>query len=338
MSLNAGPSSSFDNAVANLVAAGVTVVVAAGNSAVDACGTSPARAPNAITVGASDVSDHFATFSNYGSCLDLSAPGVAILSDYVGSTTATAYMDGTSMAAPHVAGAAALYLSTSPTATPAQVTSALLSNATPNVIGGAPSSTTSRLLFVGFLAAAANQPPSATITSPPVGTRVAAGTTVTLVGTATDPEDGVLPGTSLTWTSSINGALGSGTSLSTTSLSAGVHTITLTARDSKGATGTAVRTLTVVAPTTTNQPPVASFTWTCVGQTYPHQCAFDGTSSTDDVNVVSWKWSWGDGRTETHTAGTAKNTWAAAGTYNVTLTVADGSGLTSSVTRVVVVP
>ncbi len=152
MSLGGGAAPVIDSAVARTVAAGVTVVVAAGNSAADACATSPARAPDAITVAATDASDNFASFSNYGTCVDLAAPGVSILSAYAGSTTASAYLSGTSMASPHVAGAAALYLSTNPAATPAQVTGALTSNAVGGPIQGLPANTTSRLLDVEFLA------------------------------------------------------------------------------------------------------------------------------------------------------------------------------------------
>ena len=152
MSLGGGAAPVLDSAVARIVAAGVTVVVAAGNSTVDACTTSPARAPDAITVAATDASDNFASFSNYGACVDIAAPGVSVPSAYIGSNTATATLSGTSMASPHVAGAAALYLSVNPAATPAQVTTALTSNAVGGPIQGLPANTTARLLDVEFLA------------------------------------------------------------------------------------------------------------------------------------------------------------------------------------------
>ena len=103
MSLVGAASSSFDQAVQNMINAGVASVVAAGNSSADACTVSPSRLPAAITVGASDASDVFASFSNYGSCVDITAPGVAITSAYTGSSTAVVQMSGTSMATPHVA-------------------------------------------------------------------------------------------------------------------------------------------------------------------------------------------------------------------------------------------
>jgi len=261
MSLGGGASTALDNAVASLTSAGVTVVVAAGNSTADACTQSPARAPSAITVGATDNTDHFASFSNYGTCVDLDAPGVSITSDYYTSSTATATMSGTSMATPHTTGAAALYLSANPSATPAQVTSALTSNATASKVVGAPAGTPNLLLYVGFLAGATppppNQPPTATITAPANGASFTQGGTVTFTGTGTDPEDGALSGASLVWTSSLNGQIGTGASVSTASLSVGTHVVTLTAKDSKGATSVASRTVTVTAPSSTTAPAVA---------------------------------------------------------------------------------
>jgi len=112
-----GPSNqATDDAVGRLVQAGVTVVVAAGNDSLDACTRSPARVGRAITVGATDSTDALASFSNWGPCVDLFAPGVGVRSAWVDSATATTTMSGTSMATPHVAGTAALYLETHPNA------------------------------------------------------------------------------------------------------------------------------------------------------------------------------------------------------------------------------
>lgn len=131
LSLGMEPSEALDLAVHNAVAAGVTTVVAAGNDSVDACGESPARAARAITVGATNSADVRAGFSNYGPCIDLFAPGEDIPSAGIADDTATEVLSGTSMATPHVAGAAALYLETHPTATPEQVAEALAGAAIP---------------------------------------------------------------------------------------------------------------------------------------------------------------------------------------------------------------
>lgn len=152
MSLGAtSVSTALDAAVERLTQAGVTVVVAAGNSGVDACTASPARAPSAITVGASQPDDSRAVFSNFGSCLDLFAPGVAVLSAGIGGPNALTFMSGTSMASPHVAGAAALLLQKTPTLTPGQLALQLSSEATANVLKTATlgSQSPNRLLYAG---------------------------------------------------------------------------------------------------------------------------------------------------------------------------------------------
>jgi subtilisin family serine protease len=147
MSLGGGASSALDSAVTNSINAGVTYAVAAGNSNANACNSSPARAAAAITVGSTTSADGRSSFSNFGTCLDIFAPGSSITSAWSTSTTATRTISGTSMASPHVAGAAALYLATNTGASPATVRNALVNAATLNVISNVGSGSPNRLLF-----------------------------------------------------------------------------------------------------------------------------------------------------------------------------------------------
>ncbi len=154
MSLGGAANAALDTAIRNLVADGVSVSVAAGNETADACTKSPARVAEAITVAASDINDVMASFSNGGTCVDLFAPGVNVLSAWMGSDTATNTISGTSMSSPHVAGAAARYLQGNPGASPASVATALNNGATAGKITGAGRKCT--LIFVGCRPATAN--------------------------------------------------------------------------------------------------------------------------------------------------------------------------------------
>ncbi|REE95633.1 S8 family peptidase [Thermomonospora umbrina] len=147
MSLGGGASAALDDAVERAVAAGITFAVAAGNENTNACTKSPARAPNALTVGATTSGDARASFSNYGTCLDVFAPGQDITSAWIGGDTATKKISGTSMASPHVAGAAALVLAANPGHTPAQVASALTGAAATGLVTSPGSGSPNRLLF-----------------------------------------------------------------------------------------------------------------------------------------------------------------------------------------------
>ncbi|HUP44856.1 MAG TPA: S8 family serine peptidase [Thermoanaerobaculia bacterium] len=147
MSLGGSSSSALDTQVNTVIAAGVTTVVAAGNFNEDACRTSPARVPAAITVGATTETDQRAAFSNYGSCVDLFAPGTHILSAWHASPTSTAVTSGTSAAAPIAAGVAAVWLGKYPEARPDTVAHALVSQATVDVVGGLDDASPNRLLY-----------------------------------------------------------------------------------------------------------------------------------------------------------------------------------------------
>lgn len=161
MSLGGGASSAVNAAVARAVADGITYVVAAGNENSNACTRSPASAPDAITVAASTSVDSRASFSNWGTCVDIFAPGQSITSAYIGGATRITSMSGTSMASPHVAGVAALYLGSNPSATPAVVTSTLLNAATRGIITNPGTGTPNLLVYSASFAPAPPGVPAA---------------------------------------------------------------------------------------------------------------------------------------------------------------------------------
>jgi len=147
MSLGGGISTALDQAVAASIATGIPYAIAAGNDNANACNYSPARTASAVTVGATTNTDARASYSNYGTCVDIFAPGSSITSDWIGSNTATNTISGTSMATPHVAGVIALHLSLHSTDTPAQVATWLNENSTPNKVTSPGTGSPNRLLY-----------------------------------------------------------------------------------------------------------------------------------------------------------------------------------------------
>ncbi|MBA2254043.1 MAG: S8 family peptidase [Chloroflexi bacterium] len=174
MSLGGSANSALDQAVRNSIADGVSYSLAAGNDNANACNSSPARTAEGITVGATTSSDARASYSNYGTCLDIFAPGSSITSAWLNNGTNT--ISGTSMATPHVAGAAALYLQSNPSATPQQVRDQLVNTATVGVVTSAGSGSPNRLLYT--LGGSSPPPPP-----PPTGCGLAESYSGSLSGT-----------------------------------------------------------------------------------------------------------------------------------------------------------
>ncbi|MCF7967783.1 MAG: S8 family serine peptidase [Methylococcaceae bacterium] len=180
LSLGAGASSAMDTALQNSIRAGVTYTVAAGNENTAACSKSPSRVLDAIVVGATTPSDTRSDFSNYGPCLDLFAPGSSIPSSWSTSDTTTTLQSGTSMASPHAAGLAALYLATQPGATPAQVSDRLTAGASKGKVLSAGVGSPNLLLNNQFIQLAPPDAiaPTIRLTTPQEGTTVTGNVTL----------------------------------------------------------------------------------------------------------------------------------------------------------------
>lgn len=259
------------DAIQGAVNKGVAFAVAAGNEGADANNYSPSAFDNVMTVSAladfdgqtggsgaptcrSDQDDTLADFSNWGTEVDIAAPGVCILSTFPLEKGEYGTISGTSMASPHVAGALALLASVNKPLTAADVYSLynqIRSAGNYNWTDDSGDGTKEPLLDVGFFGAtlipvgAANTPPVVSITSPANGASFTSGTPITFNGTANDREDGNL-NSSMVWTSNVDGQIGTLESCSA-SLSAGTHTITASATDSVGATGSDSITITVAS-------------------------------------------------------------------------------------------
>jgi PKD repeat protein len=276
----------------------------------------------AMTVGATDRTDRRAYFSNYGSCVDWFAPGVSITSAWSSGDSDVNTISGTSMASPHTAGVAALYLQANPGASPAQVQTALADLTTKGIVTNA-ASANSNLLYNGggVSSPPPNQAPVASFTS-----------SCTNLGCSFDAsassDDGSIA--SYAWTFG-DGGTATGVTASHTYASANSYTVTLTVTDNLGATGNTSSSVTVTAPPSPNPAPVASFTSSCTNL----GCSFDATASSDDGSIASYAWTFGDGGTASGV--TASHTYASANSYTVTLTVTDNLGATGSTSSSVTV-
>jgi subtilisin family serine protease len=244
MSLGGGASSSLDAAVDGSINSGVTYAIAAGNGDFfgrqqDACTTSPARVAAAITVSATDNTDKKASWANYGNCVDFFAPGVGITSSWYTGTTATNTISGTSMATPHVTGAAALYLEANPSSTPQQVRDGLFAMTTKDIVTSS-STSNNDLLYVAEIGG------STPTNNPPVAAFTSSCTDLTCTFTDGSTDDGTI--VSRSWDFGDNTAASTDINPQHIYASAGTYTVTLTVTDDLGVQDVQTHSVSPTAP------------------------------------------------------------------------------------------
>src|SRR2546425_1108304 len=301
------PSAPLATAIKSLWGPGVVVGTTAGNHTEDACLEGSGATP--FAVAASTRTDAIASFSNFGSCVKIYAPGENIKSTWLGGSTNT--VSGTSFAAPHVTAVAALYKATFGDAPSDTVAKWILNNATAGVITGDPPGTPNLLLY-----SPATAPPA------PVASFTFSCSGLTCSFDASSSTAQASATYSWSWG---DGASGTGTTATHAYAAGGSYSVALTVTDG-GGSSTKTKTVTVTAPVPA---PVPSFTFSCSGLT----CSFDASSSTAQASAT-YSWSWGDGASGTGT--TAMHAYAAGGGYSVTLTVTDGGGSSTKTQTVVV--
>jgi chitodextrinase len=351
MSLGGGTSESMDDAVRNSIAAGVTYTISAGNSGADrpprvqlACNRSPARVREALTAAATDQLDQKPSWSSYGECVDLFAPGEGI------STASSAGDDawrtgrwGTSFSAPLVAGVAALYLQEEPNALPAQVFAAVINATTKSIVTNPGSGTSNNHLLFSLAWADSTEPPP----PPPPPSAPSAPSDLTATAVSASQID-------LAWTDNsddedgfrIERCTGGGCADFTLLVNMGQN---VTAHSDGGLTAETTYRYRVAAfnnggpsdwsnvveATTEAPPPVeptgptAMFDVDCVGLV----CTFTDRSTPGDSDITAWSWDFGDGIGSNDQSPT--HTYSADSTYTVVLTVTDGNNLTDNTTKVV---
>lgn len=291
MSLGGGASTALDDAVRRSISDGVTYAIASGNSNVDACSSSPARVAEAITVNSSTSSDARSSFSNYGSCTDIFAPGSSITSSWYSSDTATNTISGTSMATPHVAGVAALYLQSNTSASPATVWAAIRDGSTPNKITSPGTGSPNRLLY--SLLGSAPPPTNPPVVSSFSPTSGAVGTSVSISGSNFSGATAVrFNGTSASFT------VNSSSSISAT-VPSGATTGPISVTTSAG-TGTSASSFTVTSGGGTTTQLLANPGFESGNVSWTATSGVITSSTSRPARTGSWK-AWLNGYGTTHT-------------------------------------
>lgn len=311
-------------AVENSIATGIHFAIAAGNSNDDACNQSPASAPSALTVGSSNIFNARSNWSNYGSCVDIYAPGHDIYSAiHTGDFAYTRY-NGTSMAAPHVAGVVALYLESNPTASPADVHAAIVSNATENAVTNVPGGI-NNLLYSLWQPVSFTPPPAPSFYPTAVGSKIQGKHVIDLTWQPSNaPRIAIYRNGEHVATTFNTGSFRDNTGIGGNNATY-THQIcelnynscsedyVVTVFGNGGSGGGSQ-----------NSPPTASFTYTA----NLLNVSFTDTSTDSDGTIVSWNWNFGDGNTSS--SQNPQHTYASAGSYSVALTVTDNEGATGS--------
>ncbi|WP_407564136.1 PKD domain-containing protein [Streptomyces sp. 184] len=309
----------INRAIRNSIASGITWVAAAGNDNQDACGFSPGQVPEVITVAGTNSGKGEYSLSNHGSCIDIYAPADGITSASNSDNDGSKGMSGTSMAAPHVSGAAALYLSGHPDATPQEVRDALVDAAVSGWVSNPGPGSPNRFLDVTDLGGGEPQPgrPTAAFEAD-----CAESLECAFDGSGSSDEGGSIA--SYAWDFG-DGKSGEGATPSHSYGSAGSYDVTLTVTDDEGNSDEVTKSVRAGQPPA-GEAPSASFTAFCQWAS----CTFDASGSTDpDGDIASYAWTFGDGRTGTGRSATHAYP-SAQGNYTAQLTVTDKAGNTDT--------